>query len=169
VDDVLEIASPVGLLHLRPERDDDRDFRYRLFCDTRQAEFANLLPPPVYRQVMVQQFEAQTLSYRGNFPEARFEIIELDGKPIGRIVVYRPGTMVYIVDQAIVPALRGRGIGTAIMRALMAEAQSAGLPVRLTVTSDRDASRRLYLKLGFVPIESVPAHMHLEWRAPVAS
>jgi ribosomal protein S18 acetylase RimI-like enzyme len=169
VDGVVEIPSPVGLLHLRPERKEDCDFRFRLFCDTRQPEFASLLAPPVYRQVMAQQFEAQTASYRSNFPEARFDIIELDGSPIGRIVVYRPGTMVYIVDQAIVPALRGRGIGTAIMRTLMAEAQSAGLPVRLTVTSDRDASLRLYLKLGFVPIESVPAHMHLEWRAPVVS
>jgi RimJ/RimL family protein N-acetyltransferase len=169
VDDIVEIPSPVGLLHLRPEREEDHAFRYQLFCDTRQPEFATVLPPPIYQQVMEHQFQAQTLSYRNDFPGARFDIIELDGRPIGRIVTYRPGTMVYIVDQAIVPALRGRGIGTAIMRALMAEAQSLGLPVRLSVTSDREASLRLYLKLGFVPIESAPAHMRLEWRAPLAS
>jgi RimJ/RimL family protein N-acetyltransferase len=164
-DEVVEIPSPAGLLRLRPEREEDREFRYALFCDTRQPEFATMLPPPVYRQVMTHQFEAQTLSYRNDFPGARFDIIELDGRPIGRIVIYRPGTMVYIVDQAIVPALRGRGIGSAVMRALMAEAQSFGMPVRLTVPSDRDASLRLYLKLGFVPTESVPAQTRLEWRA----
>src|SRR5215831_19500767 len=106
----IEIPSPAGSVRLRPEREDDRNFRYRLFCDSRQPEFALLLAPPVYQQVMAHQFQAQTVSYRNDFPQARFDIIELDATPIGRIVVDRPGTMVHIVDQAIVPDLRGRGI-----------------------------------------------------------
>ena len=165
MDHVLHIASPVGLLHLRPERDDDRGFRYQLFCDSRQPEFA-LLPPPVYQQVMAHQFHAQTVGYRGQFPQARFDIIELAGERIGRIVVDRSDTMMHIVDQAIVPTLRGRGIGTAIMRALMDEAQAAGLPVRLEVASENDPSFRLYQRLGFVPIETYPFYMRLEWRSP---
>jgi len=165
MDHVLHIASPVGLLHLRPERDDDRGFRYQLFCDSRQPEFA-LLPPPVYQQVMAHQFHAQTVGYRGQFPQARFDIIELAGERIGRIVVDRSGTMMHIVDQAIVPTLRGRGIGTAIMRALMDEAQAAGLPVRLEVASENDPSFRLYQRLGFVPIETYLFYMRLEWRSP---
>jgi ribosomal protein S18 acetylase RimI-like enzyme len=169
MDEILSIPSPLGVVHLRPERDEDRDFRYRLFCDSRQPEFALAFPPPVYQQVMTHQFHAQTVSYRNDFPRARFDIIELDGKPIGRIVVDRPGTMLNIVDQAIVPPLRRRGIGTAIMRALMDEAQAAGVPVRLMVASENDPSLRLYLRLGFVPIETVPLYMELEWRAPVAS
>jgi ribosomal protein S18 acetylase RimI-like enzyme len=162
---ILHIASPAGTLDLRPERDDDREFRYRLFCDSRQPEFA-LLPPPVYQQIMAHQFHAQTAGYRGQFPQARFDIIELAGERIGRIVVDRPGTMMHIVDQAIVPLLRGRGIGTAIMRVLMDEAQAAGLPVRLEVASENDPAYRLYQRLGFVPIESAPLYMRLEWRAP---
>ena len=161
MDDILHILSPAGLLDLRPEHDDDREFRYRLFCDSRQPEFA-LLPPPVYQH----QFHAQTTGYRGQFPQARFDIIELAGKCIGRIVVDRPGTMMHIVDQALVPMLRGRGIGTAIMRVLMDEAQAAGLPVRLEVASENDPAYRLYQRLGFVPIESSPFYMRLEWRAP---
>jgi ribosomal protein S18 acetylase RimI-like enzyme len=167
--ETVEIPSPAGLVRLRPERDDDRDFRYRLFCESRQPEFALVFPPPVYHQVMAHQFQAQTVSYRNDFPRARFDIIELAGQPIGRIVVDRPGTVVYIVDQAIVPALRGRGIGSAIMRALMDEAGAAGLPVRLMVASDSDASLRLYVRLGFVPIRTVQFHTELEWRAPPAS
>jgi ribosomal protein S18 acetylase RimI-like enzyme len=169
MNDSVEIPSPAGPVRLRPERDDDRDFRYRLFCDSRQPEFALVFPPPVYQQVMAHQFQAQTASYRNDFPRARFDIIELAGEPIGRIVVDRRGTMVYIVDQAIVPALRGRGIGTAIMRAVMAEAQAAGLPVRLMVASDSEAALRLYVRLGFVPIRTVQFHTELEWRAPPAS
>jgi ribosomal protein S18 acetylase RimI-like enzyme len=165
----VEIPSPAGPVRLRPERDEDRDFRYRLFCDSRQPEFALVFPPPVYQQVMTHQFQAQTASYRHDFPRARFDIIELAGEPIGRIVVDRPGTAVYIVDQAVVSALRGRGIGSAIMRALMDEAQAAGLPVRLMVASDGEAALRLYSRLGFVPTRTVQFHTEMEWRARAAS
>jgi ribosomal protein S18 acetylase RimI-like enzyme len=164
--DPLEIRSPAGLLHLRPEREEDRDFRYQLFCDSRQPEFALLLTPAAFQQIMAHQFHAQTVSYRTQFPQARFDIIELAGERVGRMVVDRPGTMVHIVDQAIIPQLRGRGIGTALMRALMDEAGAAGLPVRLEVASESDPAFRLYRRLGFVPIETVPLYMRLEWRAP---
>jgi RimJ/RimL family protein N-acetyltransferase len=163
MDDVREIPSPVGVLRLRPEREDDRDFRYRLFCDSRQPEFA-LLAPAAFEQVMTQQFHAQILSYLGRFPQARFDIIELCGEPIGRIVVDRPGAVLHLADQAIVPRWRGRGVGTAIVRALMDEAQAAGVPVRVEGASESDPSLRLYLRLGFVPVETVPLYARLEWR-----
>jgi ribosomal protein S18 acetylase RimI-like enzyme len=165
--ETLEVPSPAGVLRLRPEHEDDKDFRYRLFCESRPPEFAMLLAPPAFEQVMRMQFQAQTVSYRAEFPQACFDIIELEGQPIGRIVVDRPGDMVHIVDQAVVPGQRGRGIGTAIMRALMHEAQAARLPVRLKVASSNDPSSRLYLRLGFVAIKTIPLYMELEWRAPV--
>jgi ribosomal protein S18 acetylase RimI-like enzyme len=161
--EAIEISSPVGVVNLRPEREDDHDFRFRLFCDSRQPEFALLLAPAAFEQIMRLQFRAQTMSYRAEFPGARFDIIELSGSSIGRIVVDRPGTMLHIVDQAIVPELRNRGIGTAIMRALMDEARAARLPVRLEVASDNDPSIRLYLRLGFVPIERLPLYVQMQW------
>jgi hypothetical protein len=121
--EVISLDSPVGPLRLRPERDEDRDFRFDLFCRSRLPEWDLVqLDPHVREQLMQHQFHAQTVSYRQQFPFARFDIIELGDEPIGRIVVDRPSAMVHIVDQAIVPHLRNRGIGTAIMRALMAEA-----------------------------------------------
>jgi RimJ/RimL family protein N-acetyltransferase len=167
MDDTVEIPSPLGLLRLRPEREDDLAFRFRLFCDSRAPEFAMLLQQvgaAAFDQLMRFQFQAQTASYHAQFPQARFDIVELAGEPVGRIVVHRPGTMIHIVDQAIVPRLRGRGIGTAMMRAIMTEADAAGLPVRLEVASANDPSLRLYQRLGFVPMETVPLYMRLEWR-----
>jgi RimJ/RimL family protein N-acetyltransferase len=165
-DDVIAIGSALGVLHLRPERDEDDAFRFKLFCESRPAEFALLqLDAAAFEHLMRFQFQAQTLTYRANFPDARFDIIEHDGAPIGRIVVNRPGAMLHIVDQAIVPALRSQGLGTAIMKALMNEAGQAGLPVRLKVASSNDPSMRLYLRLGFVPIAVEPLYVEMEWRA----
>jgi len=168
MEDVTAVFSPLGALRLRPERDDDRDFRFRLFVDSRLPEFALLarqVGPAAYDEIMRMQFQAQTVSYRAQFPQARFDIIELDEASIGRIVVDRPGAEVHIVDQAVVPALRNRGIGTAVMRALMDEAAAAGLPVRLKVASSNDPSMQLYLRLGFVPIETAPLYIEMEWQA----
>jgi hypothetical protein len=103
------IASPIGLLHLRPERPEDRDFRFDLFCKSRLPKW-DLVPldAAVRHQLMQMQFQAQTASYAAQFPNARFDIIDLQEKPIGRIVVDRPGDQIHIVDQAIVPELRAR-------------------------------------------------------------
>ena len=165
--DDIEIAWAAGPLRLRPERPDDHAFRFRLFCDSRLPEWYVVeLDPQVRAQLMSQQYDAQTRTYLANFPRARFDIIELRGEPVGRIVVDRPGTVVHIVDQAVVPQWRNQGIGSTIMRALMDEARAAGLPVRLKVASSNDPSMRLYLKLGFKPIEEIPAYIEMEWTAP---
>jgi ribosomal protein S18 acetylase RimI-like enzyme len=166
MDDICEIVSPAGAVRLRPERDEDQDIRYSLFCDSRPPEFFLLrqLGDAQFEQIMRSQFQAQTVSYRASFPQARFDIIERDGVPIGRIVVDRPGTVIYIIDQVIAPALRNRGIGTAIMRSLMEEAAAGGLPVRLMVASSNDPSMRLYERLGFVSIAEEPFYIEMEWR-----
>jgi GNAT superfamily N-acetyltransferase len=167
---IIEINSPLGMLRLRPEREADQAFRFALFCQSRPAELALLpLEPVAFEQLMRLQFKAQAVSYRSGFPNARFDIIEHDGLPVGRIVVDRSGSALRIVDQAIVPARRGRGFGTAIMQALMDKASRTGLPLRLNVASSNDAAMRLYLRLGLVPIHVEPLSIEMEWRAPATA
>lgn len=163
----IEIPSPHGMIRLRPERAEDHGFRYQLFCDSRLPEWYVVPMDPAMRaQLMEHQFRAQTETYLARFPRARFDILELGGERIGRIVVNRPGPYLHLVDHNIVPQLRNKGLGTTIMRALMAEARSAGIPFRLKVASSNDPSLRLYLRLGFVPIQEIPAYIELEWPPP---
>jgi RimJ/RimL family protein N-acetyltransferase len=169
MDHVIDIDCPHGVLRLRPEREDDRDFRYRLFCGSRLPEWYQVaITPDARERLMQHQFAAQTMTYCQRFPRARFDIIELGGQRIGRIVVNRPGPYLHLVDHNIVPALRNKGIGTAIMHALMEEARAARIPFRLKVASSNDPSLRLYLRLGFKPIQEIPAYIELEWTAPEA-
>jgi ribosomal protein S18 acetylase RimI-like enzyme len=164
--DTIEIASSRGMLRLRPEREDDLAFRLRLFGDSRPDLALVPLAPAAREQLVGLQFRAQTLSYGAQFPQARFDIIELDGVAIGRIVVDRSAAELRIVDQALVPAFRGLGIGSTILRALMEEAGRAQRPLRLHVASNNDAAKRLYARLGFVPIATSLTYTELEWRAP---
>lgn len=160
-----DIPSSLGLLRLRAEQEGDQDFRFDLFCNSRPQEWQMAgFEPNLLQQIMHHQFQAQSVSYRAQFPDARFDIIELDGAPIGRIVVNRPGPFIHIIDQAIMPAWRRRGIGTSVMAALIDEAKRSGLPVRLKVASDNDPSMRLYLRLGFTTIETTETYLEMEWR-----
>jgi ribosomal protein S18 acetylase RimI-like enzyme len=166
-DDVIEIASELGPVRLRPEQDHDHAFRFALFCETHAAEFALLpLEPAALEQLLSLQFRAQTASYRANFPNARFDIIELDDTQIGRIVVDRPGDHLHIVDQAISSSLRNRGLGSTLMRALMDEANRAGQVVRLKVAAANQGAMRLYGRLGFVPVVTEPLYVEMQWPAP---
>lgn len=164
MDPTVALSSPAGDLLLRPEREDDEAFHFDLFCASRQPEFARLLPPEVLGTVMRQQFHAQTVSYRARFPRAHGDIIEIAGKPIGRIIVDRGEKVLHIVDQAIMPELRNRGIGTTVMRALMDEARRTNRAVRLGVATANGQALRLYRRLGFAPIETKEHYLWLEWR-----
>lgn len=160
------MPSPAGDLTLRPEREDDEAFRFELFCAARQPEFARLLAPDVLGPIMRQQFHAQAVSYRGRFPRARSDIIEIAGQPVGRILVDRAEKVIHIVDQAVVPALRNRGIGSAVMRSLMEEGRRTHRVVRLGVAAANTQALRLYRRLGFVPVETKEHYAWLEWRPP---
>ena len=159
------VASAEGPIRLRPEREDDAGFRFGLFCQSRPDEWSALrIEPTLLEGLMQHQFRAQTVGYRTQFPSAAFDIIERAGERIGRIVVDRPGDQIHIVDQAVIPTHRNRGIGTAVMRALMSEAAASMIPVRLKVASSNDPSLRLYQRLGFVVLEETPTYLDLAWR-----
>lgn len=166
---VQRIPCEDGVLTLRPETPDDLQFRFNLFIRSRPPEWDQVvLPLEQLTQVMNHQFWAQTETYLARFPEARFDIIELDGQPIGRIVVNRPGDRIHIVDQAIAPHLRGRGLGTAIMRQLMAEAEAGGLFMTLKVSNANDPSMRLYSRLGFEVRSESLEYIEMTWQAALS-
>ena len=162
----LDIPWPAGRLTLRPETQADLPFRFQLFIRSRPPEWDQVyLPIEELTQLMNQQFWAQTETYLARFPEARFDIIELNGEPIGRIVVNRPGDCIHIVDQAISPQLRNQGLGTAVMRSLMEEAAADGLFMTLKVSNANDPSMKLYSRLGFEPVDESLEYIEMTWRA----
>ena len=115
---------------------------------------------------MRQQFRGQNTSYRANYPDARFEIVEHDGAPVGRIVTARTPDAVLIVDIALIAAFRRRGIGASLVNDVLDDARGGGLPVRLIVSANNAPALRFYLRLGFKPVESSAIGMRLEWRDP---
>ncbi len=142
-------------------------FRFGLFCGSRPpGEDLAALAAPLREQLLRQQFCGQDATYRANYPDARFEIVECDGAPIGRIVTARTPDALLIVDLALIAAWRGRGIGAGLVNGVLIEARAAGLPVRLSVSANNAQALRFYLRLGFTPVETSAIDIRLECPCP---
>jgi ribosomal protein S18 acetylase RimI-like enzyme len=138
-------------VRLRPVDDADRAFLVELYASTREEELAQVEWPEGARETFVeQQFAAQDHHYRANYPGATLDVIEVDGSPAGRLYVHRGPSDIRIMDIALAPGFRGRGIGTRLLRSLMDEADASGRKLSIHVEQNNPA-RSLYDRLGFRP------------------
>ncbi len=69
---------------------------------------------------------------------------------------------IHLVDIALLPAARGRGIGCALIVELCREGARGGRPVRLRVER-RNPALRLYRRLGFVEVGDECVYALMEW------
>lgn len=92
-------------------------------------------------------------------------MIEVDGEPAGRLYVHRGPAEIRIMDIALAPPFRGRGIGTALLRDLMEEAGASGRALSIHVEVNNPA-RRLYERLGFAPAGEHGVYVLMTWTQP---
>lgn len=139
---------------LRPATPADEPLLFEIYAASRADELAQVPWNDEQRRAfLTHQHLAQVASYRATFPDARYLVIELaDGRPIGRLYRVRQAGEIHLIDLALLPEWRGRGVGTALLRDLLAEADGDGLDVSLYVELHNPAWR-LYERLGFVEVE----------------
>lgn len=148
---------------LRPVHADDEDFLYELFCQT-VANDLNVLDGAQRDAILRMQFKAQLHTYSAQFPRAEHQIIMLDGRVIGRVLVERTEAEHRGVDIALLPEYRSGGIGAMLIQELLDEAAGAGKPFRISVVRSNPALH-LYERLGFKTTGESPTHFMMEWAA----
>jgi len=89
--------------------------------------------------------------FRKHFDEAGTRLILQEGVRVGCVGFRRHGDEIKIDSFYLERRLHGSGLGTKILKALLAEADATGLPVRLEVLNGSPADR-LYLRHGFVKL-----------------
>ncbi len=153
-------------VRLRPITEADRPFLYRVYASTRQEELARTGWSEVEKQAFLNmQFEAQRRHYNQFFPDAEFQVIEIDGRAAGRLYLDRRVDEIRVVDIALLPEYRGLGVGGSLMRDILAEGTEKGLLVRIHVERENPAMR-LYKRLGFAKIEEQGVYDLMEWAPP---
>lgn len=152
---------PVAL-HIRPSLPSDEDFFLALYRSTRD-DLSGLLADPRYIDGLIAtQQRIQVAGYRSRYPDARYEVLELDGVPVGRLVTAAVPGAVRVVDIAVIPQARGRGVATEALRRLQSQ---DGRDLALAVRKDNSGARRLYAALGFAVDTEDGAVLQLRWRA----
>jgi len=163
----MDRTSGTARIDLRPAGTEDEELLFRVFYHTRVDEFR----PAGWEEARLNGFlrdqaQLQHAYYHSVFPEAAFDVVEVDGAPAGRLYVDRTGDSIHIIDIALLPEYRGRGVGGELVRRLIQEADADGRSISLMVESSNPALR-LYQRLGFVagPIQGINLPMR---RLPAA-
>jgi GNAT superfamily N-acetyltransferase len=148
---------------LREAGSEDDPFLRSLFAATR-PEFG-VLPAELADAVVAHQYEVRERQYRDRFPTLVDHVIEIDGRPLGRVSTAEVdgGAVVVVVDIAVVPDARGNGIASSVLAHLLSEADGRGATVELSVATDSPAVR-LYERLGFRPSGHAESTTHLRMR-----
>lgn len=89
--------------------------------------------------------------FRGHFDEPGMRLIVVNGERAGCVALREQADCVRIDSFYLDRRWHGNGLGTAILKALLAEADTFGKPVRLEVLTGSKADR-FYLRHGFVKL-----------------
>jgi len=150
---------------LRPSAPSDQDFLFAVYASTRQDELSLSAWDEKQKLAFVEmQFNAQNQQYRMSYPEAETNLILIDQRPIGRMIV-DDGDQLTLVDIALLPEYRGQGIGSRLIAALLEKASATGKPVSLHVLRYNRAVQ-LYSRLGFSIIGEDEMYFRMKWTPP---
>lgn len=177
-------------IDLRAEAAGDLDFLAALYASTRREELALVdWPEATKRAFLDQQFQLQHAHYLQHYAGAEMLLIVAarqarqppESQPeahwpdstssehdlIGRIYFRTGSTEIRLMEIALLPAYRGRGIGCCLVQALQLQAAQRGRNITLHVEPNNPV-QRLYQRLGFELIEQRGVYDFLGWSPPLS-
>jgi ribosomal protein S18 acetylase RimI-like enzyme len=142
----------------------DEQFLFQVYAGTRQEELAQVGWSESQKHSFLEmQFQAQRRYYESEYPGAEFQVILAGGQPVGRLYVHRREKEIRIMDLALLPSHRRQGMGTKLLKEILAEGEKSGRRVTIHVEIFNPALR-LYEVLGFRQIASNGVYHFLEWK-----
>lgn len=130
---------------LRPAADDDYDFLYTLHRATMRS---------AVEATWGWDEEFQRQRFQAHFEPEASQIIVVAGAAVGVLKLEERDGDCFVGLVEITPAWQGQGLGSEVMRDVLAEAFGRGQAVSLHVLKANPAARRLYERLGFRVVET---------------
>lgn len=152
---------------LRPATPADYHFMRLLYGSTREEEMKRFPFDELQKKDFLdQQFAAQYQHYQLHYPTCERNIIEIDGRPAGRLWIDEWRDQIRLVDIALMPEWRGSGVGTMLLREVLGRGARAGKPVTIHVEAYNPALR-LYERLGFTRVDTNGVYFLMKWSPPL--
>ncbi len=138
---------------LQTEAEADIPFLLGLYTESR-AEEMSLVPWTLEQKkvFLESQFLAQRSHYYQHYQGAAFDLILLEGVPVGRLYVHR-SSEIRLMDIIVSPPYQKRGIAKWCFEQLFIEAKKSGLDITLHVEINNHA-RDWYKRMGFTELET---------------
>lgn len=153
---------------LRDTQPADKAFLFSVYASTRADEMALVdWTMETKDEFLRMQFEAQDHYYKETYLGARYQIIEWEGKPVGRLYVHKRKNEIRIMDIALLPEFRGLGIGSTLLGKILQEGRDQNLPVTIHVERLNPAMH-LYERLGFRQMEDKGVYYLMECAPTIA-
>jgi len=156
------LSLPAGL-HIRPSTSSDQTFLNSLYQSTRDDLNYVEGRDDFIVHLKESQFEAQSISYEDQFPNAMFFVIEYHHEKAGRIIFDIEHNEIRIIDISLIPSARGKGLGAALMRSFVHCSEQTMVPLKLCVLSRNLQAKHIYFKLGFQVEELIPPREFLAY------
>src|SRR5579859_6974828 len=91
----------------------------------------------------------QMAYFRQHFTTDNTDLILVGDVSVGKLICQRDPQRIYLAEIEILPEYQRKGLGTAIIQALIDEAKASHKEVVLQVLKTNSDARRLYERLGF--------------------
>jgi ribosomal protein S18 acetylase RimI-like enzyme len=148
-DQAAKVEDIESRIRLRPVEPADEEFLLEVYASTRAEEMARVPWSPEQKNAFVRmQFIAQKQHYAAEYPNATHDLIYFNEQPVGRLYLDRGQEKFHILDVTLLPRFRGSGVGSVLLKRIVAEAAQSGKPVTIYVESS-NPSLRLFGQLGF--------------------
>ncbi|MEP6900139.1 MAG: GNAT family N-acetyltransferase [Actinomycetota bacterium] len=131
--------------------DEDREFIEKVYFSTRMDEFAILgWLPEQLEAFLKMQLDYQQKSYQMQFPNAENYVIKSENESVGRILTFCDENELRLIDIAVLPEFRGKGIGSFLITNLIEQAGKKNKKLALQVLKSNPKAFKLYQRLGFI-------------------
>ncbi|WP_223248230.1 GNAT family N-acetyltransferase [Sulfurirhabdus autotrophica] len=148
---------------LRPAQAADKAFLFEVYVSTRIGDVALFNWDESQKLAFLDmQFNAQHQYYTAQFPDAHWDVLELNGEGIGRLYTNRHAHEIHIIDITLLPEFRRQGIGSNLLQSLMDEAASTNQYV-LAHVAQFNPAMHLYQRLGFRSVSDDGMYTRMEW------
>jgi GNAT superfamily N-acetyltransferase len=159
---MIDALSPESIA-TRSVKPEDQSFLVELYKSSRGDDLRGLgWDEQRISEFLDMQYEAQQNFYDSDYRDATDELILLQEKPIGRLLIESRPHEIRCIDLGLLPEYRERGLGTEIIQKLQEKAKREKKPLRLQVIRFSRAVN-LFDRLGFVRTSETGTHFQMEW------
>jgi GNAT superfamily N-acetyltransferase len=105
--------------------------------------------------------EEQRHKHQQNYTPTTHRIVLCGAKAAGLLAVEIEHSHLWLVKLYLRKPVRGRGLGTSLLRLVIEEADQLGKPVRLRVLKVNEGAQRLYRRHGFAVVGETPERLFM--------